>query len=336
MDFKGLDDWVEIFAGGPQTDSAGRTHDGDVLIDRALASFDPARHEPPLVVGHPVHDAPAYGWVRELRADVRNGVRVLLARFRQVAPQLAKLVAAGAYKKRSAAFYPDGALRHVGFLGAAPPAVKGLADVAFAGPPDPVFLFLETPTRGEDMSVKDRLKTWFARAVDELPEAELSPAFSEADLARAREEAAAAARAQALAEQAKEDKRTKIRSVVDAGLAAGRILPAWCAAGLSSFMEALPEGPEAGFAGCGKSPFVWFCEFLGSLPRSVPLDEETVTAAADPAPSGDPGAALAALVRARLARDPGKTYAAAFAEVRAENPGLAAEYAAEILSESRG
>ena len=35
------------------------------------------------------------------------------------------------YEKRSASFYPDGRLRHVGFLGAAPPAVKGLAGIAF-------------------------------------------------------------------------------------------------------------------------------------------------------------------------------------------------------------
>ena len=31
IDFKGFDSWVEIFAGGPQTDSAGKAHDGDAL-----------------------------------------------------------------------------------------------------------------------------------------------------------------------------------------------------------------------------------------------------------------------------------------------------------------
>jgi hypothetical protein len=42
-------------------------------------------------------------------------------------------VNAGLYRNRSAAFYGDGRLRHVGFLGGAPPAVKGLAPLpAFA------------------------------------------------------------------------------------------------------------------------------------------------------------------------------------------------------------
>ena len=41
-----------------------------------------------------------------------------------------------ALKKRSASFYPDGRLRHVGFLGAAPPAVKGLADIGFTAEED--------------------------------------------------------------------------------------------------------------------------------------------------------------------------------------------------------
>jgi hypothetical protein len=135
MRFSGFEDWVEIFAGGRQTDSAGVVHDGDGLIERAVNGFSAAIHEPPLVIGHPETDAPAWGWVRELKRGVRNGVNVLLAKFGQVAPEVEGLVKAGRYKKRSAAFYPDGRLRHVGLLGAAPPAVKGLADVAFAGGP---------------------------------------------------------------------------------------------------------------------------------------------------------------------------------------------------------
>ena len=53
------------------------------------------------------------------------------AHFKQVAPEFESLVKSGRFKKRSAAFYQDGSLRHVGWLGAVPPAVKGLADVAF-------------------------------------------------------------------------------------------------------------------------------------------------------------------------------------------------------------
>ena len=132
MKFKGFDDWIEIFRGGRQTDSQGRGHDGDEIIDKALASFNVNEHEPPLTVGHPENNSPAYGWVEGLKSIVKDGAKVLMAKFRQVAPDFEDLVKQGLFKKRSASFYPDGRLRHVGFLGAAPPAVKGLADMEFA------------------------------------------------------------------------------------------------------------------------------------------------------------------------------------------------------------
>ena len=129
--FKGFDDYVEIFRGGPQVDSSGKRHDGDAMIDKAVASFLASEHQPPLVVGHPKDNEPAFGWVKELRTATTNGVKTLMAKFENVVPEFEELVAKGRYKKRSASFYPDGRLRHVGFLGAVPPAVKGLADLKF-------------------------------------------------------------------------------------------------------------------------------------------------------------------------------------------------------------
>ena len=127
MEFKGFDNWIEIFRGGKQIDSAGREHDGDAIINLAVKNFDAKTHEPPLVVGHPQNNAPAFGWVQGLK---ESGGR-LLAKFKDVVPEFEAIAKQGLYKKRSASFYPDGRLRHVGFLGAAPPAVKGLADLKF-------------------------------------------------------------------------------------------------------------------------------------------------------------------------------------------------------------
>jgi hypothetical protein len=130
--FKGFEDWVEIFRGGKQVDSTGREHDGDAMIDKAVGAFSAEKHEPPLVVGHPKDNGPAYGWTEALKSVVQlDGTKILMAKFKGVAPEFEELVRAGRYKKRSAAFYPDGSLRHVGFLGAVPPAVKGLADLQF-------------------------------------------------------------------------------------------------------------------------------------------------------------------------------------------------------------
>lgn len=110
-------------------------------------AYDPALHEAPLVIGHPKHDAPAYGWVQSLDADKAG----LNASPKQVDVQFAELVDKGSFKKISASFYtPDAPnnpvpgvyyLRHVGFLGAQPPAVKGLREVAFAEQEDGVIEF---------------------------------------------------------------------------------------------------------------------------------------------------------------------------------------------------
>lgn len=129
MDFKGFDDWIEIFKAGTHTDSAGRTWTfGAADLDRIVAGYDPAVHEAPLVVGHPRDNAPAYGWVGGLK---RAG-DTLLAKFTGVAPEFEDLVRQGRFKKRSICLGKDGLLRHVGFLGAVPPAVKGLKDLVFS------------------------------------------------------------------------------------------------------------------------------------------------------------------------------------------------------------
>ncbi len=101
-------------------------------------AYDPALHEAPIVIGHPTTNAPAYGWIKRLSAQGRD----LIAEPQQLEPTFAESVVSGRYKKLSAAFYaPDSPhnpvpgiyyLQHVGFLGAQPPAVKGLKPVTFS------------------------------------------------------------------------------------------------------------------------------------------------------------------------------------------------------------
>jgi len=145
-EIKGFDDWVPIFRGGKQIDSQGREHDGNALIDKAVAKFNAAVHEPPACIGHPADNAPAFGWVEGLRTAQGDKGKLLLAKFKQVEPNFAGMVQQGLFKKRSAAFYPDGTLRHVAFLGAAPPAVKGLPDMAFSEAAGAVFEFADYQT----------------------------------------------------------------------------------------------------------------------------------------------------------------------------------------------
>ena len=127
---------IHIFRPGRHTSMQGATIDfGESDLIATANAYDPARHEAPLVIGHPRADAPAWGWVGGLTADEGG----LFATPRQLDPAFAEMVRAGRFKKVSASFYtPDSPhnpvpgvyyLRHVGFLGAQPPAVKGLAPV---------------------------------------------------------------------------------------------------------------------------------------------------------------------------------------------------------------
>lgn len=146
----------QIFKPGTHTSASGQTLDfGDDVVARSMRVYDPAIHEAPIVIGHPKDNGPAYGWVDKL--EYADGVMV--AHPKDVDPEFAEMVAGKKFKKRSASFYSPGSanhplkgttdhdtyyLRHVGFLGAAAPAVKGLKDVEFAADDDGVVEFVES------------------------------------------------------------------------------------------------------------------------------------------------------------------------------------------------
>jgi len=87
----------------------------------------------------------------------------------------AEMVKNGAFKKISASFYtPDSAsnpvpgvfyLRHVGFLGAEPPAVKGLRAPEFSDAAEGVVEFSELEFNGyDDLAIAKlfrRIREWF-------------------------------------------------------------------------------------------------------------------------------------------------------------------------------
>jgi hypothetical protein len=84
----------------------------------------------PLCIGHPASDGPAFGEVKELFR--KHGVLYAVAKCGDA---LINMVREGHYKHVSSAFKQGingWSLRHIGFLGALPPAVKGLAPLQFA------------------------------------------------------------------------------------------------------------------------------------------------------------------------------------------------------------
>ncbi|MFZ6748523.1 peptidase [Undibacterium sp. Ren11W] len=129
---------IQIFKPGQHIAASGDAYNfSESDVSAMVAAYNPATHEAPIVVGHPKHDLPAYGWVKSLAfAD-----GVIQAEPDQIDPDFSEMVSNGRFKKISASFYhPESPsnpvpgvyyLRHVGFLGAQPPAVKGLRNPEF-------------------------------------------------------------------------------------------------------------------------------------------------------------------------------------------------------------
>ncbi len=116
-----------VFKAGTHTDSGGQQRTWTPAdLDHMASAYDPAHHEAPVVIGHPKDNSPAFGWVKGLSHE--DGM--IYARA-ELVPEFDEMVRKGLFKKRSISLYEDGSLRHIGFLGARPPAVKGLPDIRF-------------------------------------------------------------------------------------------------------------------------------------------------------------------------------------------------------------
>ncbi|QBH95767.1 peptidase [Limnobaculum zhutongyuii] len=127
-------------------------------FEATVRAYNMDLHEAPLVVGHPKHNNPAYGWVKQMIATPEG----LFIEPHQVDEAFAELVRSARFKKISPSFYePDEPsnpvpgvyyLRHVGFLGAMPPAVKGLKAIEFADGGQGIVCFNENLNEDTNMA----------------------------------------------------------------------------------------------------------------------------------------------------------------------------------------
>lgn len=157
--FKGFADWIEVFRAGTHVDSKGTeytftTGDLDQIVTNG-ERFGPA----PAVLGHPKHNDPAYGWGKFKREG-----DVLFAKFADVHPAFEAGVKSGAYRNRSIRVRRDPAngwrADHVGWLGAAPPAIDGLKPVEFAADPAELHEFsAEAPAWDVGVALSDVAST---------------------------------------------------------------------------------------------------------------------------------------------------------------------------------
>lgn len=205
---------IEVFRPGTFTAMSGAsfTATAEELAD-LVERYDPENNPIPVVVGHPRTDAPAYGWVEGFSYD--EDADRLVADIGELEPQFDTAVSEGRYKKISMSFHMPGATsnpagdalypKHIGFLGAAAPAVPGLKPVSFSGNADETitiefsefadrafkdvaslfrkfreWLIAEKDLETADQVVPDFYIRWLDEAGDVTPETGLpDPAFSE-------------------------------------------------------------------------------------------------------------------------------------------------------------
>ena len=127
--------WVEAFRAGTHTDADGISRkwepkDIDTIAQQynaATAESNPNRHIAPVVIGHPKDNSPAFGWIEKAKS---TGGKLML-KMKELQPEFVEALKKGLYKTRSISLYPDLNIRHIGFLGGAAPAVKGLGPFKF-------------------------------------------------------------------------------------------------------------------------------------------------------------------------------------------------------------
>lgn len=159
---------IHVFRAGTHVTAAGeRIEFTQADLAASAAAYDPALHEAPLVIGHPAKDGPAYGWTKALQADGDD----LYIVPDQLNPEFAEMVSTGAFKKRSLKWYrptdpvnPKPGVwypQHLGFLGATPPAIKGLKPVELSQSDNLVEVEF---SQWEDRTIARlfrRLREWF-------------------------------------------------------------------------------------------------------------------------------------------------------------------------------
>lgn len=129
---------IHVFRKGQHTEMGGLVLNfSERDIERMASAYSESVRPSPLVLGHPTGSEPSYGTVKSLSARAGD-----LHATVDMNDALVSLIKARRFKKVSASFISPGRtenptpdtwyLRHLGFLGAMTPAVKGLDSLSFA------------------------------------------------------------------------------------------------------------------------------------------------------------------------------------------------------------
>lgn len=141
---------IHAFVTGTHTDSSGSVETFDAARLREVQNaYNGGAWRAPITIGHPSNNAPAFGWIGKVEFDDAG----LWAEPSEVSPELKDWNEKGYFRNISASFYPPGHpnnptpgkwnLRHIGVLGAQPPAIKAIGQHTFSENDVPVYEYSE-------------------------------------------------------------------------------------------------------------------------------------------------------------------------------------------------
>lgn len=170
-DFKGLDDWFTAFQGGSQVDSNGNKKVwSEADLDQVVANTQKRIEKnvysgAPMVIGHPKANAPAYGWI----GDIKRVGKSLSVKGSNLQDAFATGVKEGLWPNRSVSIGKDSNgyyLRHLGFLGAVPPAIEGMDSIYSASDDEHFDYSVDARTPGMLSRMMRRLREFLIDEYD--------------------------------------------------------------------------------------------------------------------------------------------------------------------------
>ncbi len=224
-----MEKWIDIARVGNWTDASGKEVKLSAeKLKNIAASYKPEEREAPLVFGHPTTNGPAYGWVEKLKVEGNH----LWAKLKQVPDEVKEVIANGHYKHKSMSLYKDKegwGLRHVGLLGATPPAIAGLKALGFAQGEEE-YLTINFSEQEQEETMTEEIKNLKAEVKD--LEAQLAAARAEAEQSQTEFSAYKE-------KEAGEKRKARVEKLV----AEGKILPAEVPT-ILSLSASLAEGED--------------------------------------------------------------------------------------------
>lgn len=275
---------LEIFRPGTFISAEGATLTFSASdVAATVAAYDVKKHRAPLVVGHPKMDDPSFGHAISLSLSSSN---VVLAEPANVEPSFADAVNNERYDSISASFWaPNNPrnpvpgiyyLRHIGFLGAVPPAVTGLKQPSFADADDADLITINFSDSQEPVMTAEE-KAALLKQQQKLQDDQAS--FADQQAAAKKRDEDIAAREKALAAKEAKAREDEINSFAETLIKSGKLLPVE-KTGMVAVLASLPADQEVSFAdGDGKTVSQPTADvlrdFLSKLPARVDFAEHS-------------------------------------------------------------